>query len=165
MLRIAEIEGRCETIPEVCSRNFDQVCGCDGETYDNDCVADAAGVNVALDDACHEPYSCVEAQGQEFPLCQANGDSPNAYCDGEDDCGSAFCDCPAGKDFCDSRVNPCEDEESYTCVGFQGQEFPLCAANGNDAGEFCDGGGDCNSSRCACDAGEDFCETRNNPCD
>jgi len=164
MLRIAEIEGRCETKSEVCTMDINYVCGCNGKTYSNSCAAASAGVNVAMDDACHEPYSCVGAQGQEFPLCAAN-DNQNAYCDGKNDCGSTFCDCPVGQDFCDSGVNPCEDEEPYTCVRDQGQEYPLCQDNKNDAGEYCDGGGDCNTSRCACDVGEDFCATSNNPCD
>ncbi len=41
-----EIEGSCAPRPDVCTTDFDPVCGCDGETYSNTCVAHRAGVNV-----------------------------------------------------------------------------------------------------------------------
>jgi len=50
--------GRCLEIKEdeaPCPRNLAPVCGCDGRTYDNKCLAHAAGVNVAKNDACKLP--------------------------------------------------------------------------------------------------------------
>jgi len=44
--------GTCEAIPDQCSQEFLQVCGCDRVTYNNECLARAAGVSVAAPGPC-----------------------------------------------------------------------------------------------------------------
>jgi len=44
--------GTCQRIPRICPRIFRPVCGCDGKTYPNDCVRQAARVSKRHDGRC-----------------------------------------------------------------------------------------------------------------
>jgi hypothetical protein len=44
--QVADASGTCKTKPEICTREFMPVCGCNGKTFGNACEAAAAGVNV-----------------------------------------------------------------------------------------------------------------------
>lgn len=48
----ADAPGRCAPKPELCTFEFNPVCGCDGVTYGNACAAEAAGVSVELAGEC-----------------------------------------------------------------------------------------------------------------
>ena len=47
-----EAVGSCSARPEVCTRDYRPVCGCDGIEYPNLCVAHGAGASVAHDGGC-----------------------------------------------------------------------------------------------------------------
>jgi hypothetical protein len=49
---VADASGICEERPEVCTQQYEPVCGCDGETYGNACEAARAGVTVASEGEC-----------------------------------------------------------------------------------------------------------------
>src|SRR5262245_10061448 len=50
--RFPDFGGTCQRVPRICPRIFRPVCGCNGKTYANDCVRQAARVSKAHDGRC-----------------------------------------------------------------------------------------------------------------
>ena len=46
--------GYCKLKPRYCTQDYNPVCGCDGHTYSNACVAHAAGVNINYTGHCQD---------------------------------------------------------------------------------------------------------------
>jgi Kazal-type serine protease inhibitor domain len=119
--------GACHPRPVPCPNVVDPVCGCDGQTYANECVAGNAGVALAHRGPCEEEPTPTPSPTPE------TSPSPEA-CDITDPCPQAeFCELPAGA---------CASEpRSGTCVAVSGAcldlEEPVCGCDGLTYGSDC----------------------------
>lgn len=103
----AAAEGTCETKPPFCLVIGDGVCGCDGNSYTNECLAKKAGVSVdPTGDACDATETCA-----------SNADCTSTqYCK-KTTCGAAEGVCTA------VSIKPCSDVEDAVC-GCDGVVYP-----------------------------------------
>ncbi|HWA73402.1 MAG TPA: Kazal-type serine protease inhibitor domain-containing protein [Polyangiaceae bacterium] len=115
--------GVCTKIPEICTTDVDPVCGCDGKTYSNDCVAARNSVSLKATGAC-EVSTGGSCGGDRGLACEKG-----AYCryESEAHCGAA--DAP-GK--CVKLPETCALDWQPAC-GCDGETYAnVCAATAAD---------------------------------
>jgi hypothetical protein len=151
----ADATGICEPIPLACTREFNPVCGCNDQTFNNACEAHASGVAVGSLGECAPPQTggdCGGLLGATCPDSEFCSFAPEALCGAADQTGV----CAPRPEVCTQIFDPvcgcdgvtygnaCSAANAGISVAAAGECAPTGTVCGGllgascEEGEFCD---------------------------
>lgn len=137
MCGYADGTGVCAPRPEVCTAHVDPVCGCNGVTYSNACMAQSARVDVLHSGACDGEPTEVACGARLGDTCGAD-----EFCDFSE---SAMCGYADGTGVCAPRPEVCTALYDPVC-GCDGRTYSnACSAMSHRVDVLHDG--ECGSDR------------------
>lgn len=120
MCGATDLPGTCEVAPEACPAVYDPVCGCDGRSYSNACMAAAHGISVQHAGECEVPGCTTNEE------CGRSGYCHRETCGGAGECRARPRGCERIGQIvcgCDGRTygNPCEAASAGVSVAHEGE--------------------------------------------
>ena len=140
-----DIDGTCRPRTYACTRRYAPVCGCDGKTHGNRCMAQVDGVSIRHEGECDTETEVVERADTDVATADDTttraedaswgaDETTKTPCHDNEACGrSHYCDFPGGTCGRDDNEGMCRPR-THACTRHYA---PVCGCDGKTHGNRC----------------------------